>query len=79
MASRPAGVLCGPARNAAGRRVLGQFLLLAARERGWDVHGIDVSPDAVRHASTALDLDARVATLEDAPFPPRSFDAITIL
>ncbi len=55
----------------------GSFLL-AARERGWDVHGIDVSPDAVRHASTALDLDARVATLEDAPFPPRSFDAITI-
>jgi 2-polyprenyl-3-methyl-5-hydroxy-6-metoxy-1,4-benzoquinol methylase len=55
----------------------GSFLL-AARERGWDVHGIDVSPDAVRHASTALNLDARVATLEDAPFAPRSFDAITI-
>ena len=50
----------------------GSFLL-AARERGWDVHGIDVSPDAVRHASTALDLDARAATIEDAPFPPRSF------
>jgi len=52
--------------------------LLAARERGWNVHGIDVSPTAVHHASTALDLDARVATLEDAPFAPRSFDAITI-
>jgi 2-polyprenyl-3-methyl-5-hydroxy-6-metoxy-1,4-benzoquinol methylase len=55
----------------------GSFLL-AARERGWDVHGIDISPAAVRHASSALDLDARVATLEDAPFAPRSFDAITI-
>jgi 2-polyprenyl-3-methyl-5-hydroxy-6-metoxy-1,4-benzoquinol methylase len=55
----------------------GSFLL-AARARGWQVRGIDVSPDAVEHAATAHALDVRVATLEDAAFPPKTFDVITL-
>ncbi|HET7220715.1 MAG TPA: class I SAM-dependent methyltransferase [Vicinamibacterales bacterium] len=55
----------------------GSFLL-AARERGWHVRGIDISPGAVEHASTAHGLDVRVATLEDAAFSPAAFDVITL-
>ena len=55
----------------------GSFLL-AARDRGWDVQGIDVSPDAVEHAAEVHGLDVRVATLEDARFPAGSFDVITL-
>ena len=55
----------------------GSFLL-AARERGWHVRGIDVSPDAVEHAATAHGLDVRVATLDDAAFPEAAFDVVTL-
>ena len=55
----------------------GSFLL-AARDRGWDVHGIDISPAAVDHALDVLGLGATLATLEDAPFPHESFDVITL-
>jgi 2-polyprenyl-3-methyl-5-hydroxy-6-metoxy-1,4-benzoquinol methylase len=55
----------------------GSFLL-AARARGWDVHGVDVSAAAVGHASAVHGLDTHVATLEDARFPESSFDVITV-
>jgi len=55
----------------------GSFLL-AARERGWDARGIDVSPDAVQHASGVHGLDVRVATIEEAAFPSQTFDVITL-
>ena len=55
----------------------GSFLV-AARERGWQVRGIDVSPAAVQHASDAHGLDVSVATLEDSALPDRSFDVITV-
>jgi 2-polyprenyl-3-methyl-5-hydroxy-6-metoxy-1,4-benzoquinol methylase len=55
----------------------GSFLV-AARERGWKVRGIDVSPAAVEHASHAHGLDVSVATLEDSELKERSFDVITV-
>jgi 2-polyprenyl-3-methyl-5-hydroxy-6-metoxy-1,4-benzoquinol methylase len=55
----------------------GSFLV-AARERGWNVRGIDVSPAAVQHASDAHGLDVSVATLEDSALADRSFDVITV-
>ena len=55
----------------------GSFLV-AARERGWKVRGIDVSPAAVRHANAAHGLDVSVATLEDSELAERSFDVITV-
>jgi 2-polyprenyl-3-methyl-5-hydroxy-6-metoxy-1,4-benzoquinol methylase len=55
----------------------GSFLV-AARERGWRVRGIDVSPAAVQHASAAHGLDVSVATLEDSKLAERSFDVITV-
>ena len=55
----------------------GSFLV-AARERGWRVRGIDVSPAAVKHASAAHGLDVSVATLEDSKLAARSFDVITV-
>lgn len=53
------------------------MFLRAAREQGWEVHGLDVSPGAIAHAR-ATGLDASVGTLELAEFPPGSFDAVTL-
>jgi 2-polyprenyl-3-methyl-5-hydroxy-6-metoxy-1,4-benzoquinol methylase len=54
----------------------GSFLR-AAGQRGFSASGIDVGPKNVDKARTA-GLDAHVATLDDAPFAPRSFDVITL-
>ena len=55
----------------------GSFLI-AARDRGWDVRGIDVSPAAVNHAHRAHGLDVSVATLEESGFARHSFDVVTV-
>jgi 2-polyprenyl-3-methyl-5-hydroxy-6-metoxy-1,4-benzoquinol methylase len=54
------------------------FLLDTAREDGWEVTGVDLSPTMADHAKTALGLDVRVGTLEEATFPDASFDAVTL-
>lgn len=55
----------------------GSFLV-AARRRGWDVRGMDVSPAAVLHARTTHALDVAVSTLEETTLPQRSFDVVTV-
>jgi 2-polyprenyl-3-methyl-5-hydroxy-6-metoxy-1,4-benzoquinol methylase len=55
----------------------GSFLI-AARQRGWNVRGIDVSPVAVDHAHQAHGLDVSVGTLEESGFPRHSFDVVTV-
>jgi 2-polyprenyl-3-methyl-5-hydroxy-6-metoxy-1,4-benzoquinol methylase len=55
----------------------GSFLI-AARARGWEVQGIDVSPAAVKHAHQAHGLDVSVGTLEESRLPPHSFDVVTV-
>jgi 2-polyprenyl-3-methyl-5-hydroxy-6-metoxy-1,4-benzoquinol methylase len=52
--------------------------LLVARDRGWDVAGLDVSAGAIEYAASVHGLDARVGTLEDTDHPDASFDVVTI-
>lgn len=54
------------------------FFLAAARRRGWDVHGVDVSAHAAAYAREHLGLDVRAGTIEEAGFAPASFDAVTM-
>ena len=49
----------------------------AARDAGWDAWGLDLSADAVARASARHPGHVAKGTLEDSPFPPGSFDAIT--
>ncbi len=48
------------------------------RCRGWEVSGIDLDENAVELARS-IDLDVRISTIEDADFPPESFDFITMM
>jgi SAM-dependent methyltransferase len=54
----------------------GDFLL-AMRESGWDVHGIEPDAEGVA-AARALGLAVEQGAVDDAPYPPASFDAITL-
>ena len=49
------------------------LLLKRARERGWQVTGVELSSAAVAHAR-ALGLDVKQGTLEDAALPAGAFD-----
>ena len=51
------------------------LLLKRARERGWQVTGVELSGDAVAHAR-ALGLDVKHGTLEDAALPADAFDVV---
>jgi 2-polyprenyl-3-methyl-5-hydroxy-6-metoxy-1,4-benzoquinol methylase len=51
------------------------WLLKHAAERGWQVTGVELSPDAVAHAR-GLGLDVRQGTLSDAGLSPASFDLV---
>jgi SAM-dependent methyltransferase len=53
----------------------GGWLLKHARERGWQVRGVEVSEHGVRHAR-ALGLDVFHGVLEDARLPAASFDLV---
>jgi 2-polyprenyl-3-methyl-5-hydroxy-6-metoxy-1,4-benzoquinol methylase len=52
-------------------------LLEAARRRGWQVYGIDISEYAADFARREFGLDVRVGSLEQMSFPESSFDVIT--
>jgi 2-polyprenyl-3-methyl-5-hydroxy-6-metoxy-1,4-benzoquinol methylase len=51
------------------------LLLKRARERGWQVTGVELSPEAVAHAR-ALGLTVHQGTLADAALPAESFDLV---
>jgi 2-polyprenyl-3-methyl-5-hydroxy-6-metoxy-1,4-benzoquinol methylase len=53
-------------------------LLLAAQERGWRVHGVEVSPYAARVAAGRR-LEVTVGLLRESHLPEHSFDAVTLL
>lgn len=55
----------------------GDFLL-EARGRGWDVSGVEMSPDAVRVAR-GRGLAVTVGTLRDARLPEAAFDCVVLL
>ena len=52
----------------------GGFFLEAARCRGWDVAGVELSPHAVRYCRGEFDFPVFEGWLEDAPYEPDSFD-----
>lgn len=54
-------------------------LLLRARDRGWDVHGLETSEWAVRFDREVLDLDVRRGVLESHPYAGERFDVVTLI
>lgn len=56
---------------------IGVFLCLA-RERGWEVRGVDVSRYAAAYAREVFGLDVFAGELQEAPFPNGYFDVITL-
>jgi SAM-dependent methyltransferase len=50
--------------------------LAAARQRGWDVVGVELSPTAAKHARTHFGLTVFNCDLADAPLAEQSFDAV---
>lgn len=52
----------------------GGFFIEAARLRGWDVRGIELSPPAADYSRSELGLEVFEGLLEDAPYEPKSFD-----
>lgn len=51
----------------------------AARERGWDAEGCDLSEDFVRYALEVNGVKAHAATLEQISYPDASFDVVTMV
>jgi 2-polyprenyl-3-methyl-5-hydroxy-6-metoxy-1,4-benzoquinol methylase len=55
------------------------FCMAALRERGFEVHGLEVSETIASHARDELGFDTiHIGTLETAPYRERSFDLITM-
>jgi len=52
-------------------------LLLAFKQDGWNVKGLDLNPSVVKHARD-LGLDATVAPLDECDFEQESFDMVTM-
>lgn len=54
-------------------------LLKAAHDRGWDVAGVEVAPDAVRWAVENLSLEIFEGDFLELNFEPESYDAVVML
>src|SRR5262249_44992987 len=54
----------------------GGYFLQAARDRGWQPVGIEISEVAADYARQTLGLDVRTGTLETVSLEPESFDAV---
>ncbi|MEW6203508.1 MAG: class I SAM-dependent methyltransferase [bacterium] len=57
----------------------GGFFLDAARERGWNTKGVEISSFAAAFARENLKLDVFEGEVTNAPFPNASFDVVTLL
>jgi SAM-dependent methyltransferase len=55
------------------------FFLLAAKERGWDPHGMEISDHAASYARETLGLDVATGEFSSVDPEPDSFDLITML
>lgn len=53
------------------------FLLEAARRRGWQVIGLDISDFAAKYARDTFHLDIRIGLVENIGFDAGSFDVVT--
>lgn len=56
----------------------GVFLNLASKE-GWDPHGVELSPWASQYARDNFNLEVFTGGLEDSPYEPGTFSAVTAL
>jgi len=55
------------------------YFLAVMREAGWEVAGVDLSSEIVAHAHARFGFTAlHAGTLETAPWPPASFDLVTL-
>jgi 2-polyprenyl-3-methyl-5-hydroxy-6-metoxy-1,4-benzoquinol methylase len=54
------------------------YFLAACKERGYDVHGLDFSEWAARHASDRLGIPVTVGGIDAVSLPQRHFDVITL-
>jgi len=54
----------------------GAFLKLA-KDQGWEVYGVELSPDACQYARKNLGLDVFCGDLKEASFPENHFDVVT--
>ncbi len=52
------------------------LLLNVARQRGWDVHGLEISEWAARYACEELGLPVVCGGIDEQPFPDGNFDVI---
>lgn len=57
----------------------GIFLYLARKEFGWEPNGVDICVESAVKAKTEFDIDLQVGDFDDYPWPPESFDAVTML
>lgn len=56
----------------------GVFLDRMRQSPGWDIYGVEVSATASEYARRVFKLNVMTGSLEDASFPPRYFDVITM-
>jgi len=54
------------------------FFLDEARKRGWNVAGVELSPDMAGHARARLGLEVHVGSFGNVELAPRSFDTVTM-
>jgi 2-polyprenyl-3-methyl-5-hydroxy-6-metoxy-1,4-benzoquinol methylase len=54
------------------------FFLEQVRQQGWEVSGVELSEQAVRYAKEELNLDLFHGALEEAGFPDKHFDVVTL-
>lgn len=54
------------------------FFLDEARRAGWDVQGIDISPETTEWGRANLGLELTTGLFQDAEYEPASFDAVTM-
>lgn len=54
------------------------YFLLACRDTGYDVEGMDISEDSAAYVRGELGIPVVVGTIDGIDYPPESFDVITM-
>jgi len=54
------------------------FFAAVARDRGFDVIGVDLNPEMIEFGRQRYGIDLRVSTVEDCDFKPECFDVVSM-
>jgi 2-polyprenyl-3-methyl-5-hydroxy-6-metoxy-1,4-benzoquinol methylase len=54
------------------------YFLLACRNAGYEVEGMDISADSAAYVQDELKIPVTVGSLEEVDYPPASFDVVTM-